>query len=103
VGGIAGGLLPDWIDTPCSLRHRAEAHSMSITGTVGYFVNSHCRPGRRIFAMKHNTTSSYVRLRRSFCHNLPLAFLSSSWVSWRDRCRASRWLCSALGIRLAHS
>lgn len=39
VGGIGGGLLPDWIDTPCSPRHRAEAHSMSITGTVGYYVN----------------------------------------------------------------
>jgi hypothetical protein len=39
VGGIGGGLLPDWIDTPCSPRHRAEAHSMSITGTVGYFLN----------------------------------------------------------------
>jgi len=39
VGGIGGGLFPDWIDTPCSPRHRAEAHSMSITGTVGYFMN----------------------------------------------------------------
>jgi hypothetical protein len=39
VGGIGGGLLPDWIDTPCSPRHRAEAHSMSITGTVGYLMN----------------------------------------------------------------
>ena len=39
VGGIGGGLLPDWIDTPCSPRHRAEAHSMSITGTVGYYMN----------------------------------------------------------------
>jgi len=39
VGGIAGGLLPVWIDTPCSPRHRAEAHSMSIKGRVGYFVN----------------------------------------------------------------
>jgi hypothetical protein len=39
VGGIGGGLLPDWIDTPCSPRHRAEAHSMSITGTVGYYIN----------------------------------------------------------------
>ena len=38
VGGIGGGLLPDLIDAPCSPRHRAEAHSMSITGTVGYFV-----------------------------------------------------------------
>jgi len=39
VGGIGGGLLPDWIDTPCSPRHRAEAHSMSITGTLGYHMN----------------------------------------------------------------
>ena len=42
VGGIGGGLLPDWpdwIDTPCSPRHRAEAHSLSVTGTVGYFMN----------------------------------------------------------------
>lgn len=39
VGGIGGGLFRDWIDTPCSPRRRAEAHSMSITGTVGYFMN----------------------------------------------------------------
>jgi hypothetical protein len=39
VGGIGGGLLPDWIDMPCFPRHRAEAHSMSITGAVGYFMN----------------------------------------------------------------
>ena len=39
LGGIGGGLLPDWIDTPCYPRHRAEAHSMSITGTVGYYMN----------------------------------------------------------------
>jgi len=39
VGGIGGGLLPDWIDTPYSPRHRAEAHSMSFTGAAGYFMN----------------------------------------------------------------
>lgn len=39
VGGISGGLFPDWIDTPDSPRHRAEAHSLSITGSVGYFVS----------------------------------------------------------------
>src|SRR5258708_11215342 len=38
-GGIGGGVLPDWIDTPLSPLHRAAAHSMSITGTVGYFLN----------------------------------------------------------------
>lgn len=39
VGGIGAGLLPDWIDTPCSPHDRAQAHSMSITGTVGYYMN----------------------------------------------------------------
>jgi LexA-binding, inner membrane-associated putative hydrolase len=39
LGGIGGGLLPDGIDTPGSPRHRTEAHSMSITGTVGYYMN----------------------------------------------------------------
>jgi hypothetical protein len=39
VGGIGGGLLPDVIDVPRSPRHRAEAHSLSITGTVGHFVS----------------------------------------------------------------
>lgn len=38
VGGIGGGLLPDWIDTPCSPHHRAEAHSLSLTGTLGYVI-----------------------------------------------------------------
>jgi len=38
VRGIGGGLHPDWIDTPCSPRHRAEAHSMRITGKVGYYT-----------------------------------------------------------------
>lgn len=38
VGGIGGGLLPDRIDTPCSPRHRAEAHSLSLTGTLGYAI-----------------------------------------------------------------
>jgi hypothetical protein len=38
VGGIVGGLVPDWIDVPNSPRHRAEAHSLSITGTVGYLL-----------------------------------------------------------------
>jgi hypothetical protein len=38
VGGMGGGLLPDLIDTPCSPRHRAEAHSMSITSSVRYSI-----------------------------------------------------------------
>ena len=59
MGGIAGGLLPDWIDTPCSLRHRAEAHSMSITGTVGYFVNSQMAWQENL----RNEAQHYVQLR----------------------------------------
>jgi LexA-binding, inner membrane-associated putative hydrolase len=39
VGGFAGGVLPDWIDTPDSPHHRAEAHSMAITGTAGWILN----------------------------------------------------------------
>ena len=40
LGGFAGGVLPDWIDTPDSPRHRAEAHSMALTGTLGWYVNA---------------------------------------------------------------
>ena len=39
LGGIAGGLLPDRIDTPSSPWHRAEAHSVAITGVAGRFVS----------------------------------------------------------------
>ena len=39
VGGIGGGLLPDLLDTPDSPRHREEAHSLSITGTAGYYLS----------------------------------------------------------------
>jgi len=39
VGGAMGGALPDAIDLPTSPRHRAAAHSMGLTGTVGYFMN----------------------------------------------------------------
>ena len=38
-GGIAGGLLPDRIDTPSGPWHRAEAHSFAITGTFGRFLS----------------------------------------------------------------
>ena len=38
VGGFAGGVLPDRIDTPDSPQHRAEAHSMAITGTIGLIL-----------------------------------------------------------------
>jgi hypothetical protein len=38
VGGFAGGVLPDEIDTPEHPRHRAEAHSMALTGTIGWIL-----------------------------------------------------------------
>jgi membrane-bound metal-dependent hydrolase YbcI (DUF457 family) len=38
LGGVVGGLAPDWIDVPTSPRHRAEAHSLSITDTAGYLI-----------------------------------------------------------------
>ena len=75
VGGMGGGLLPDWIDTPCSPRHRAEAHSMSITGTVGYFVGEQLptlasrspRGGTTLRAVTRRfaLASSAIRLRRT--------------------------------------
>jgi hypothetical protein len=39
VGGAMGGALPDAIDVSTSPRHRAAAHSMGLTGAVGYFLN----------------------------------------------------------------
>jgi hypothetical protein len=41
VGGYAGGVLPDRIDIPEHPRHRAEAHSMALTGTVGRIVKEY--------------------------------------------------------------
>ena len=38
VGGYGGGVLPDRIDVATHPGHRAEAHSMAITGTVGWIV-----------------------------------------------------------------
>jgi hypothetical protein len=38
VGGCAGGVLPDRIDTPDSPRHRADAHTMALTGAIGCIV-----------------------------------------------------------------
>lgn len=38
LGGFVGGVLPDRIDTPYCPRHRAEAHSMAITGSIGCFL-----------------------------------------------------------------
>ena len=38
IGGVIGGLLPDWIDPPTGPGHRAEAHSIAISGTGGYYL-----------------------------------------------------------------
>ena len=38
-GGIAGGLLPDRIDAPSNPWHRAEAHSVAISGVAGRLVS----------------------------------------------------------------
>lgn len=40
-GGFVGGVLPDRIDTPDNPWHRAEAHSMAITGVAGRVVSLH--------------------------------------------------------------
>lgn len=40
LGGIGGGLLPDYIDAPVSPRHRAEAHSVALTGAAGRYLSS---------------------------------------------------------------
>jgi hypothetical protein len=44
LGGAIGGLLPDWIDAPTSPRHRAEAHSVAITGISGYYLKEQILP-----------------------------------------------------------
>src|ERR1700723_1859983 len=38
VGGYVGGVLPDRITVATHAGHRAEAHSMALTGTVGWIV-----------------------------------------------------------------
>lgn len=68
VGGIGGGLLPDWIDTPCSPRHRAEAHSMSITGTLGYYMNDQLPKWQ---ACLRNEAQRYAQLRDATTSLLP--------------------------------
>ena len=37
-GGFVGGILPDRVDTPDCPHHRAEAHSMAVTGTIGWIL-----------------------------------------------------------------
>jgi len=62
-GGLVGG-----IDTPCSLRHRGEAHSMGITGTLGYFVNSQLPAWQESL---RNEAQHYVQLRAASPFVLP--------------------------------
>jgi len=40
LAGIVGGIVPDGIDTPSNPWHRAEAHSIAISGIAGRFVSS---------------------------------------------------------------
>jgi hypothetical protein len=68
VGGIGGGLLTDWIDTPCSPRHRAEAHRMSITGTLVYFMNDQLPNWQ---ARLRNEAQRYAQLREAAPSLLP--------------------------------
>lgn len=68
IGGIGGGLLPDWIDTPCSPHHRAEAHSMSLTGTLGYFINEQLPDWQ---AALRDKAEHYAHLRASSPSLLP--------------------------------
>lgn len=68
VGGVAGGLLPDCIDTPCSPHHRAEAHSVSITGTVGSLLNDQLPAWQ---ATLRDNAYQYAQLRASSPSLLP--------------------------------
>lgn len=68
LGGIGGGLLPDCIDAPSCPRHRAEAHSVSITGVVGSVFNDQL-PGWQ-GALRDNA-HRYARLRAASPSLLP--------------------------------
>lgn len=68
VGGIGGGLLPDWIDTPCSPQHRAEAHSLGISGTAGYYVSDQMSA---LQASLRSQTQHYAQLRTTSSDLMP--------------------------------
>jgi membrane-bound metal-dependent hydrolase YbcI (DUF457 family) len=68
VGGIVGGLLPDWIDTPDSPHHRGEAHSLSITGAVGYFVSDQLPEWQ---SSLRNKAEHYARMHAASTAGLP--------------------------------
>jgi len=68
VGGIGGGLLPDCIDIPTSPRHRAEAHSLSITGAAGYLI-ADALPGWQAYLREN--AERYAALRAASAEPLP--------------------------------
>jgi hypothetical protein len=83
VGGIGGGLLPDVIDVPRSPRHRAEAHSLSITGTVGRFVSEQLPLWQ---ASLRNRAEYYAQMRTASSEFLPQ--ISYSFLELLFRCLA---------------
>jgi LexA-binding, inner membrane-associated putative hydrolase len=97
VGGIAGGLLPDWIDVPCSPRHRAEAHSMSITGTVGYFVNDQLPSWQ---ASLRNEAQRYAQLREASPSLLPQIGYGALEFIFRFLCGLLAGLLAGYGSHL---
>jgi hypothetical protein len=75
LGGTIGGLLPDWIDAPTSPRHRAQAHSMAITGTLGYHMNE------QIYSWQTWLRSQAKRVRTDSCRRC-LLWSSFGMRSW---------------------
>lgn len=63
-----------WLPCAGSTPHRAEAHTIPITGILGYFVESQLPAWQENLQNEHNTTFSRVRHRRSFFCKLPMAF-----------------------------
>lgn len=67
-GGIGGGVLPDAFDTPASPNHRAAAHSMGVTGGIGYFLNEQLPEWQQSL---RNQGLHYARLRAASPSLLP--------------------------------
>jgi hypothetical protein len=89
--GIVGGVLPDWIDTPSSPWHRAEAHSMAITGFAGRFVSRELPSWQ---ALLRGQADHYATLRAQ--STLPL----QQFFLWLAEC-ACRFLAGAIAGVLA--
>jgi hypothetical protein len=62
LGGAAGGLLPDWIDVPNSPRHRAQAHSVAITGAAGYYLKEQILPWQSSLRLQ---AQAYSQMRQA--------------------------------------